>query len=139
MLYTNDSFHRCYSLILASEYDPYSIINKLVPYLGGSAPIVVQSPHVQVCLKSCLHLSTGSRCAPQILAELQNRMRALPQYLCPTVTEAWMRRYQVFILNLARISTNVDQILPGRTHPMMSTSGSGGYILHATKVYVPDT
>lgn len=92
----------CYSLVLASEYDPYSIIDKLLPYLGGSASIVVQSPHVQ------------------ILADLQNKMRALPQYLCPTVTEAWLRRYQ---------------ILPGRTHPMMSMSGSGGFILHATKVY----
>lgn len=47
-------------------------------------------------------------------------MRALPQYLCPTVTEPWLRRYQV---------------LPGRTHPMMAMSGSGGYILHAIKVY----
>lgn len=42
----------CYSLVLASEYDPYSIIDKLLPYLGGSASIVVQSPHVQVCFIS---------------------------------------------------------------------------------------
>jgi hypothetical protein len=31
----------------------------------------------------------------QILADLQTKMRALPQYLCPSVTEAWLRRYQV--------------------------------------------
>jgi len=36
------------------------------------------------------------------------------------VTEAWLRQYQV---------------LPGRTHPMMNTSGSGGYLLTATKIY----
>jgi tRNA (adenine-N(1)-)-methyltransferase non-catalytic subunit len=46
-------------------------------------------------------------------------MRALPQYLGPLITESWLRRYQV---------------LPGRTHPTMSTSGTGGYLLHATKV-----
>ncbi|KAF9015694.1 Gcd10p family-domain-containing protein [Cyathus striatus] len=89
-------------LIIASEYDPYSIIERLSPYLGGSACIVVHSPHVQ------------------ILADLQSRLRGLPEYLCPSVTESWLRRYQV---------------LPGRTHPLMSMSGSGGYILHATKVY----
>lgn len=36
------------SLIVASEYDPFSIVEKLSPYLAGSASIVVQSPHVQV-------------------------------------------------------------------------------------------
>lgn len=36
------------SLIVASEYDPFSIVEKLYPYLAGSAPIVVQSPHIQV-------------------------------------------------------------------------------------------
>jgi tRNA (adenine-N(1)-)-methyltransferase non-catalytic subunit len=98
----------CYSLILASEYEPYSIIDKLVPYLGGSASIVVQSPHVQVCLNFATLIDRILIGTPQILADLQNRMRALPQYLCPTVTEAWMRRYQVFVLNLFLISTDAD-------------------------------
>ncbi|RDB29668.1 tRNA (adenine(58)-N(1))-methyltransferase non-catalytic subunit TRM6 [Hypsizygus marmoreus] len=89
-------------LIVASEYDSWSILEKLVPYVGGSGSIVVHSPHVQ------------------ILADLQTQMRGDPQYLCPSVTESFLRRYQV---------------LPGRTHPMMMTSGSGGFVLHATKVY----
>ncbi|KAF9469832.1 Gcd10p family-domain-containing protein [Collybia nuda] len=90
------------ALIVASEYDPGSVVDKLAPYLAGSASIVVYSPYVQ------------------ILADLQNKMRGLPLYLCPSVTEAWLRQYQV---------------LPGRTHPTMVMSGSGGFILHATKVY----
>jgi len=90
------------SLIVASEYDPFSIVEKLYPYLAGSAPIVVQSPHGQV------------------LADLQARIRSTPGYLGPTVSEAWLRRYQV---------------LPGRTHPMMNTSGSGGFLFNVTKVY----
>ena len=28
------------------------------------------------------------------------------------------------------------QVLPGRTHPMMNASGSGGFILHVIKMYV---
>ena len=38
------------SLIISSEYDPYSIIERLSPYLEGSASIVVHSPSAQVGL-----------------------------------------------------------------------------------------
>ncbi|XP_006454143.1 hypothetical protein AGABI2DRAFT_147510 [Agaricus bisporus var. bisporus H97] len=88
-------------LILATQYDPYSIIEKYARYLGGSANLVVYSPH------------------PQILADLQVNLRNIPEWLSPSVTESWLRRYQV---------------LPGRTHPLMSMSGSGGYLLHAIRV-----
>lgn len=47
-------------------------------------------------------------------------MRLIPSYLAPSITESWLRRYQV---------------LPGRMHPTMNASGSGGFILHAIKVY----
>ncbi|KAF9515041.1 hypothetical protein BS47DRAFT_1372154 [Hydnum rufescens UP504] len=89
-------------LIVASQYEPFSVVEKLVPYLGGSAHIVVQSPYLQV------------------LTEAQSKMRSQPQYLAPNITESWLRKYQV---------------LPGRTHPIMSASGSGGYILHTIKIY----
>ncbi|KAI0322994.1 Gcd10p-domain-containing protein [Amylostereum chailletii] len=89
-------------LLIASEYDPHTILEKLYLYLGGSASVTVYSPHLQV------------------LSELQSKMRLQGQYLAPSVTETWLRRYQV---------------LPGRTHPMMTTSGSGGYLLHATRMY----
>lgn len=89
-------------LIIASDYAPWPIVQKLSPYISGSASIVVQSPYCQ------------------ILDDLQNEMRGVPSFLCPTVTEGWLRRYQV---------------LPGRTHPTMMTSGTGGFLLHAIKVY----
>jgi len=89
-------------LFVASTYDPLSILGKLFPYLGGSASVVVYSPYLQV------------------VADLQNTLRTNPQYLAPSVSESWLRRYQV---------------LPGRTHPMMTTSGGGGYLLHAIKIY----
>lgn len=40
--------HKAFSLIVASQYDPFSILEELSPYLGGSASIVVHSPQVQV-------------------------------------------------------------------------------------------
>ncbi|KXN88849.1 tRNA (adenine(58)-N(1))-methyltransferase non-catalytic subunit TRM6 [Leucoagaricus sp. SymC.cos] len=89
-------------LILATQYDPHSIIEKYAQYLGGSANLVVYSPH------------------PQILADLVTKLRNYPEWLSPSLTESWLRRYQV---------------LPGRTHPLMNMSGSGGFLLHAIKVY----
>ncbi|KAI0004192.1 Gcd10p-domain-containing protein [Russula compacta] len=91
-------------LFVASVYNPLSILNKLFPYLGGSASVVVYSPHLQV------------------VSDLQATLRTDPQYLAPCISESWLRRYQV---------------LPSRTHPLMTTSGGGGYLLHAIKVYVP--
>ncbi|KAK7695050.1 hypothetical protein QCA50_002239 [Cerrena zonata] len=89
-------------LIVASQYDPFSILEELSPYLGGSASIVVHSPQVQ------------------ILSDLAAKLKDIPTYLAPAVSEAWLRQYQ---------------ILPGRTHPLMNASGSGGFILHTIKVY----
>jgi hypothetical protein len=38
-------------LFVASMYDPLSILGKLFPYLGGSASVVVYSPHLQVSVR----------------------------------------------------------------------------------------
>jgi tRNA (adenine-N(1)-)-methyltransferase non-catalytic subunit len=89
-------------LFVASVYDPLSILGKLFSYLGGSASVVVYSPHLQV------------------MSDLHATLRTDPRYLAPSISESWLRQYQV---------------LPGRTHPMMTTSGGGGYLLHAIKVY----
>ncbi|KAF5388511.1 hypothetical protein D9757_004710 [Collybiopsis confluens] len=90
------------ALIVASQYEPSGIVDRLAPYLAGSASIVVQSPHAQPVI------------------DLQNKLRNTPGFLGASLTEGWLRRYQV---------------LPGRTHPTMNTPGSGGYILHVIKVY----
>lgn len=37
-----------FSLLIASEYEPLAILERLQPYLAGSATIVVHSPHLQV-------------------------------------------------------------------------------------------
>lgn len=55
----------------------------------------------------------------QPLIETHARMRVCHEYIAVNVHEPWLRRYQV---------------LPGRTHPEMSTSATGGYLLHALRV-----
>ncbi|KAG8219563.1 Gcd10p-domain-containing protein [Butyriboletus roseoflavus] len=89
-------------LLVASDCDPFEIVEMLAPYLAGSASIVVQNMFLQP------------------LADLQAKMRLIPRYLAPSITESWLRRYQV---------------LPGRMHPTMNASGSGGFLLHAIKIY----
>lgn len=56
----------------------------------------------------------------QILFAAQQRMKQEPSFLTPSITEPFLRRYQV---------------LPGRTHPEMQGMGHGGYLLTSTRVY----
>ncbi|OCF78658.1 tRNA (adenine-N(1)-)-methyltransferase non-catalytic subunit TRM6 [Kwoniella mangroviensis CBS 8886] len=56
----------------------------------------------------------------QVLAELLAWSKKDPHYLHDTLSESWERTYQV---------------LPGRTHPMMNTSTSGGWLWSAIRVH----
>ncbi|KAI7821219.1 Gcd10p family-domain-containing protein [Gamsiella multidivaricata] len=89
------------ALIVASQYQPESILEKLLPYVRGSRPVIVYHPHKEALL------------------ETSTWMRKCPDLLAPQLTESWLRK---------------SQVLPGRTHPEMSTWGSGGCLLTATKV-----
>ncbi|SNX85226.1 related to GCD10 - translation initiation factor eIF3 RNA-binding subunit [Melanopsichium pennsylvanicum] len=90
------------AVLIACHYDPMSILRRLNPQLGGSASVVVHSPYLQP------------------LVEVQAKMRADEEFINISVTEPWLRKYQV---------------LPGRTHPEMTTSSTAGFILHALRVY----
>ncbi|KAJ1302812.1 hypothetical protein OPQ81_003118 [Rhizoctonia solani] len=64
-------------LVVASQFEPFSLVEKLTPYVAGSGTIVVYSPYIQP------------------LIEAQSRMRPMAKYLAPTVQETWHREYQV--------------------------------------------
>ncbi|KAI1292716.1 tRNA (adenine(58)-N(1))-methyltransferase non-catalytic subunit trm6 [Mortierella claussenii] len=89
------------ALVVASQYQPESILERLLPYVRGSRPVVVYQP------------------AKEALLETSTWMRKCPDLLAPQLTESWLRK---------------SQVLPGRTHPEMSTWGSGGCLLTATRV-----
>lgn len=88
-------------LIIASQYQPESILEKLVQYVRGSRPVVVYHTYKEALL------------------ETSTWMRKCPDLLAPQITESWLRK---------------SQVLPGRTHPEMSTWGTGGSLLTATRV-----
>ena len=60
------------SLIIASDYEPYSILERLVPYLSGSASIVIHSPSIEVRLPYILQV-TDHR---ELLHEFRNQVQA---------------------------------------------------------------
>ncbi|CAE6447289.1 unnamed protein product [Rhizoctonia solani] len=64
-------------LVVASQFEPFSLVEKLYPYVAGSGCIAVYSPYIQP------------------LIEAQSRMRPMPKYLAPAVQETWHREYQV--------------------------------------------
>jgi hypothetical protein len=84
-------------LLIASQLDPLSVLEKLEPYLAGSSSIVVYSSSVQVRSLMIVDNVTSSGIL-QVVAELQSALRDKPQYLGPTVSEAWLRQYQVCCL-----------------------------------------
>ncbi|TIA86445.1 hypothetical protein E3P99_03674 [Wallemia hederae] len=54
-----------------------------------------------------------------VLTDAHMSLRNDSNFLAPVVSESWLRQYQV---------------LPGRTHPNMQMSATGGYLLHTTRV-----
>lgn len=115
-------------LLVASTMSPISILHHLVPLLAGGAPVVVYSPYVEPLAALTDAYSTARKTAfiqalhgdgpPQIPNEdfsLDPRL-----LLAPSVQTARAHEWQV---------------LPGRTHPLMTARGGPeGFVFTATRV-----
>ncbi|KAJ2003480.1 tRNA (adenine(58)-N(1))-methyltransferase non-catalytic subunit trm6 [Coemansia thaxteri] len=86
------------ALVVSTNYNAKSVVEKLIPYLGGSRMLVIYDQ------------------SKEALLEAFDWLRKSQSFLNVQLTESWLREYQV---------------LPGRTHPTMTTSGGGGFILSA--------
>ncbi|KAJ2721720.1 tRNA (adenine(58)-N(1))-methyltransferase non-catalytic subunit trm6 [Coemansia sp. Benny D115] len=86
------------ALVISTNYKVKSVVDTLLPYLGGSRMLVIYDQ------------------SKETLVEMFAWLRDSPDFLNVQLTESWLREYQV---------------LPSRTHPMMNTSGGGGFILSA--------
>ena len=113
-------------LVVASVMNPTAILHRTVPLLRGAAQVVVYSPHIEPLAELADYFSTARRTAFLTLAPEE---RIVPSedfpvnpslLLAPTVQTARCRKWQV---------------LPGRTHPVMtSRGGAEGYVFTATRV-----
>ena len=113
-------------LIIASVMNPVSILRHTVPLLRGAAQVVVYSPTIESLVELADYYSTGRRTAfvqnppdPDLMPTEDFPLNPT-LLLAPTIHTARCRSWQV---------------LPGRTHPLMTgRGGSEGYIFTATRV-----
>lgn len=123
-------------LAIASHMDPATILTHLVPLLRGGAPIAIFSPTIEPLVLLSDIYSTSRRTAfitapPESFSELEVKDR-----------DGW-KGDEDFPLNPTLvINTSVQtarvrqwQVLPGRTHPVMTGAGGGeGYIFTGVRV-----
>lgn len=113
-------------LIVASHTDPTSVLRHLVPLLGGGAQVVVYSHTIEPLVSLADYYSTARRTAYLQLPEDQRQIPTEDFPVDPTLLLAPM-------VQTARVKH--WQVLPGRTHPLMtSRGGAEGYIFTATRV-----
>ncbi|POW14878.1 hypothetical protein PSHT_07299 [Puccinia striiformis] len=117
-------------LLTCSEYEPESIVTKLVNKLSGSSTIVIYSCHLrplsdlQTLLKKSSMPSTSSSSLGGSSSlveqnELTKRMKEnKTEFIQITISEPWLRAYQVLV---------------GRTHPEMAGTHHGGFVFSAIK------
>lgn len=117
-------------LVVASPMDPVTILQHLVPLLRGGAPIAVYSPNIEPLTRLADCYSTSRRTAfitsPPADGDLTQWSGTEDFPLNPTL-----------LLGAGVQTSRVRewQVLPGRTHPLMtSRGGAEGYVFTATRV-----
>ncbi|KAI1359882.1 eukaryotic translation initiation factor gamma [Xylaria arbuscula] len=125
-------------LVVASSMDPISIMRHCIPLLAGGAPIAIYSPTIEPLTALCDCYSLARRAA----WAQQGLMPEELQGLTPEEQEAWTGNDD-FPLNPSLVlSPSVQtsrvrkwQVLPGRTHPLMTSKGGAeGFVFTAWRV-----
>jgi len=113
-------------LIVASAMNPTTILQHTIPLLRGGAQVVLYSPAIEPLAELADYYSTARRTAfltnPPDPSEVPSEDFPLNPtlLLAPTVQTARVRNWQV---------------LPGRTHPLMTgRGGAEGFLFTATRV-----
>ncbi|KAL4882245.1 Gcd10p family-domain-containing protein [Aspergillus karnatakaensis] len=129
-------------LVVVTLMDPESVLKHTVPLLRGSASVVVYSPTVEPLTELADLYSTGRKTA------YINRKRDLEEQGEEKGADGeFAELSKNFPLNptlllaptLETVRARPWQVLPGRSHPMMSgRGGSEGYVFHAVRV-IPTT
>ena len=113
-------------LIVASYTNPVSILRHAVPLLAGGSQVVVYSPHIEPLVELADLYSSARRTAFLSIPEDERHVPSKDFPLDPTLLLAPM-------VQTARVRK--WQVLPGRTHPLMTSKGGAeGYVFSATRV-----
>lgn len=134
-------------LVVATSMDAKTVLKELVPLVKGGGKIVVYNPSAEPLVELC-DLYSKERRAAYIAREfgppsqLQNGKRVKAEEDDDSATEGGIEEDD-FPLNptlvlaptLQTARARQWQVLPGRTHPMMTSKGGAeGYLFTATRV-----
>ncbi|KLJ09220.1 tRNA (adenine-N(1)-)-methyltransferase non-catalytic subunit [Blastomyces silverae] len=145
-------------LIVASLMDPTSILKHTIPLLSGSAPVVVYAPHIEPLVRLADFYSTARRTAYinfMRAARQQEQTATAPRSANGTCNHTELEQdagdaespsaaanesdfpVDPTLLLAPTIQTSRVrpwQVLPGRTHPVMTgRGGAEGYVFHALR------
>ncbi|KAL4864532.1 hypothetical protein BDV12DRAFT_176099, partial [Aspergillus spectabilis] len=129
-------------LIVVTLMDPESVLKHTVPLLTGSAPVVVYSPTIEPLTELADLYSTSRKTAyinkKRDLEEQGQTKDADGEF--PEIAEEFPLNPTLLLApTLETVRARPWQVLPGRSHPMMSgRGGAEGYVFHAIRV-IPTT
>lgn len=123
-------------LAVASSMDPASILKHMIPLLRGGAPIAIYSPTIEPLVQLADYYSTSRRTA------FVQRPPAELEGLSQDEIAKWLGNEDfplnpTLVLGASVQSARVRpwQVLPGRTHPMMTgRGGAEGYLWTGVRV-----
>lgn len=131
-------------LVIASLMEPASILKHTVPLLAGSASVVVYSPTIEPLCELIDLYSTPRRTAyinrKREIEERHSERREddraeVAAKLSQLESEFTLDPTLLLAPSLQTSRVRSWQVLPGRTHPVMSARGGAeGYVFHAVKV-----
>ncbi|TKA75558.1 hypothetical protein B0A49_03592 [Cryomyces minteri] len=132
-------------LIVASAMAPATILQHTIPLLRGGAQVVVYSPTIEPLTELADLYSRDRRAAFLLLQQQQRQQSQQPDSDPPPQSVATATHVPApdFPLNptlllapsLQTARARAYQVLPGRTHPLMtSRGGAEGYVFSATRV-----
>ncbi|KAJ5765233.1 tRNA (adenine(58)-N(1))-methyltransferase non-catalytic subunit trm6 [Penicillium odoratum] len=124
-------------LVVGTLLQPESVLQHAIPLLSGSASISVYSPYVEPLVKLMDFYSTARRSAFILRKrDLESQKTADGEIdMSPLLKEFEVDPTQLLPPTLHRSRVRAWQVLPGRTHPLMtSRGGAEGYLFHAVRV-----
>jgi tRNA (adenine-N(1)-)-methyltransferase non-catalytic subunit len=125
-------------LIVSTLLEPPSVLRTMVPLLAGSAPVVIYSPNVEPLVELMDMYSTARRTA------FISKKRDLESKLSEGEIADLSSLHDEFVVDPTLLlpptlqSSRVRpwQVLPGRTHPLMTgRGGAEGYVFHGIRVF----
>lgn len=126
------------AVLIAAHMAAPGILKALVPLVAGSGQVVVYTPSLQQITEVADLYSSSRRAQWMIRRAEEDEGTADPNNTLPAQDD-----YQdetpdptlVIAPTVHRMNVRKYQVLPGRTHPVMTSRGGGeGHILHATRV-----